>query len=452
MSFYLNINALPGALMWVTNPGLLPGDNAIFLRLAGWHFFTGGTGGDADYSALYRTALPMAERFVRPGFYVWADDAFEWILNSDGVYIAPNVLNTATYSLYLYDTNNRIIDSQTNIPISSYETKVMRGEGGLTGLWSKYHVVHRVMAPELCMFGRTAGVCNTPAPNQSAPAGTHIKLRFQKAGGGLVENDLRISCFSIGLEGEPTFCPSQFPNPSPSPTPTVDPSATATATVDPSFTSTPTPAATSTPIPGTTSTPRPQPTAWVTPWSAVVVPPPATPIPFATPQPLSFPPLLLPTLASINPAATSSPLEIGNISTPAAVNNNWTAQLGAVATRITESTELTGEFTAGINEPITQTAYIATRWAEPVDNAEAEFATQSTAVISNTNQMTGYLSWPVRAFLVVPTLLPSTWFFFAVVMAASGLVMATHIIKFLIALTVAIIGIIRAIWEAIPFN
>jgi hypothetical protein len=161
---------------------------------------------------------------------------------------------------------------------------------------------------------------------------------------------------------------------------------------------------------------------------------------------------LLPTLASINPAATSSPLEIGNISTPAAVNNNWTAQLGAVATRITESTELTGEFTAGINEPITQTAYIATRWAEPVDNAEAEFATQSTAVISNTNQMTGYLSWPVRAFLVVPTLLPSTWFFFAVVMAASGLVMATHIIKFLIALTVAIIGIIRAIWEAIPFN
>jgi hypothetical protein len=168
--------------------------------------------------------------------------------------------------------------------------------------------------------------------------------------------------------------------------------------------------------------------------------------------PLVFPAISLPTIASINPAATSSSVVVGSVATQEANANNWTLQLGTVATRISETTEQTGEFTASVNEPISQTAYIATRWAEPIDNAEAEFSTQSTVIISNTNAMTGYLSWPVRAFLVAPSLLPSTWFFFAVVLASSALVMATHILKFVIAFTTAIIGIIRAIWEAIPFN
>jgi hypothetical protein len=452
MSIYLWFTGTPGVpFIWASNPGELPCEQSTVLRLGDWHTFTGGSGGDADYSAMYPLAVETREKFVKAGFYVWAAD-YEWNEIGGGGFIAPNVLNTATYSIWLYDQNYRLLDSQTNMAMSYYDTTVTRGEGGLTGIWAKYHVVHRVITPDLCMFGRTGGVCNDPAPGQSAPAGTHFKLRFAE-GGQLVDNNLYISGFSLGYEGtDPQLCPSQFPLPTPMPTATVDPSATATPTVDPASTATPSPVPSNTPAPGTTSTPRPVPTAWATPWQVVVVPPPATPVPFATPLPLVFPPLILPTLASIAPANTPNSQVIGAVATPAAAVENWQLQLGAISTRVAQTTEQTGEFTASVNEPISQTAYIATRWAEPVNNAEAEFETQSTSVISNTNQMTGYLSFPVRAFLVVPTLLPSTWFFFATVLAASGLVMATHILKFLIALVTAIIGVIRAIWEAIPFN
>ena len=453
MSFYLNLSGVPGAaLNWVTNPGYLPCNESVILRLGDWNFFTGGTGGNADYSALFLLGEETVERRARAGFYTWAAD-YEWNeVSGGGGFIAPNVLDSATYSIYLYGSDGRLIDLRTNIAMSQYPTTITRGEGGLTGIWAKYHVVHRVISPDLCLFGRTGEVCNEPAPGQTSPVNTNIKVRFID-GNGLVQSNMYVSGFSLGFEGtEPQLCPSEFPLPTPMPTATVDPSATAVPTVDPSFTSTPTPLPSNTPAPGSTATPRPQPTAWVTPWQAVVVPPPATPVPFATPLPLVFPPLILPTLASIAPASTPSQQVIGAVATPAAAVEQWQLQLGAISTRVAESTEQTGELTASINEPISQTAYIATRWAEPVNNAETEFETQSTTVISNTNQMTGYLSFPVRAFLVVPTLLPSTWFFFATVLAASGLVMATHILKFLIALTTAIIGIIRAIWEAIPFN
>lgn len=194
---------------------------------------------------------------------------------------------------------------------------------------------------------------------------------------------------------------------------------------------------TPTPVVGPTIFPTPRPTN-----------PPATLVPTWTATPYVFITMLPPPRATPIPINTYSSISIPPLYTVAPISTGQPITLTVQAIASTRESEYTSMFS--------YTTDLATRWADPVNQAVTTVEITGTLGYSSTLETIDasftYASYPFRFARTLKDYIPNTWPFWLVMLSAFALYVITQVIRFSVTIIVTLIEWIRRLWEAIPFN